>query len=142
MFNVKVFYRLLPGASSRDVFYYIKLTLQDPQTEFDIEVLHIGANDILSLESTVNTVSNSILHIANQCKPYGVREVSILSVTCTTLLNSDLINDVINALRNKFQSSGYHLSIITTLQGTSNLNRNLVVQVRETLHMLRLGSKK
>ena len=142
MFNAKVFYRLLPGASSRDVFYYIKLTLQDPQTEFDIEVLHIGANDILSLESTVKTVSNSILHIANQCKPYGVKEVSILSVTCTTLLNSDLINDVINALRNKFQSSGYHLSIITTLQGIANLNRNLVVQVRVTLHMLRLSSKK
>ena len=142
MFNAKVFYRLLPGASSRDVFYYIKLTLQDPQTEFDIEVLHIGANDILSLESTVKTVSNSILHIANQCKLYGVKEVSIPSVTCTTLLNSDLINDVINALRNKFQSSGYHLSIITTLQGIANLNRNLVVQVRVTLHMLRLGSKK
>ena len=54
----------------------------------------MGANDILNFGSTAETVSNSILHIANQCINYGAKEVSISSVTCTTLLNSDLINDV------------------------------------------------
>ena len=54
------------------------------------------------------TVSNSILHIANQCKNYGVKEASISSVTCTTLVNSDIINDVNNLLRNKCQTTGYH----------------------------------
>ena len=58
--------------------------------------------------STAETVSNSILHIANQCRNYGVKEVSISSVTCTTLLNSDLTNDVNNILRNKCRTSGYH----------------------------------
>ena len=58
----------------------------------------MGINDILNLGSTAETVSNSILHIANLCKNYGVKEVSISSVTCTTLLNSDLINYVNNAL--------------------------------------------
>ena len=68
----------------------------------------MGVNDILNLGSTAETVSNSILHIANQSKNYWVKEVSISSVTCTTLLNSDRINDVNNALQNKFQTSGYH----------------------------------
>ena len=45
--------------------------------DFDIVVLHIDINDILNLGSTGETVSNSILHIANQCKNYGVKEVSI-----------------------------------------------------------------
>ena len=53
----------------------------------------MGINDILSLGSTSETVSKSILHIANQCKNYGVKEVFILGVT----RNSDLINDVNNA---------------------------------------------
>ena len=68
----------------------------------------MGINGILDLRSTAETVSNSILHIANQCKNYGVKEVSISSVTCPILLNSDLINDANNALGNKFQTYGYH----------------------------------
>ena len=92
MFNAKVFYRLFPGATSRDFFHYIKPTLQDAQTNFDIAVLHMSVNDILNVGSTAETVSNSILHIANQCINYGAKEVSISSVTCLTLLNSDLIN--------------------------------------------------
>ena len=54
------------------------------------------------------TASNSNLHIANQCKNYGVKEASISRVTCMTLVNSDIINDVNNLLRNKCQTTGYH----------------------------------
>ena len=67
----------------------------------------MGVNDILNLGSTAETVSNIILHIANQCKNYEVKEVSILSIESTTLLNSDLINDVNNVLQNKCQTFGY-----------------------------------
>ena len=74
LFNAKAFYRFFPGATSRDIFHYIKPTLQNPQTDFDIAVLHKGINDILNLGSTAETVSNSILHIADQCKNYGVNE--------------------------------------------------------------------
>ena len=108
LFHAKVFYRFFPGATSRDFFHYIKPTLQDPQTNFDIAVLHMGVNDILNLGSTAETVSNSILHIANQYRNCRVKEVSISSITCATLLNSDLINDVNNTLRNKCQTSGFH----------------------------------
>ena len=86
--------------------------MQDPQTDFDIAVLHI-----LNLGSTTETVLNNISHIANQCKNYGVKEVSISTVTCTTLLNFDLINDLKNALRNKCQTSDNYFidnNIITT----------------------------
>ena len=62
-------------------------------------------NDILNLGSTAETISNSILHIANQCKNYGVKDVSVSSATCTTLHNSDLIDDVNNDLQNKSQTS-------------------------------------
>ena len=108
LFNAKVLYRFFPDATCRDFFHYIKPTLQDLQTDFDTAVLHVGINDILNLGSTADTVSKSILHIANQCKSYGVKEVSILAVTCTVLLNSDLINDVNKALRNKFQKYRYN----------------------------------
>ena len=112
MFNAKVFYRFFPSTTSRDFFHYIKPTLQDPQTDFYNAVLHKCINDILNLRSTAETVSNSILHIlhiANQCKNYGVKDVSVSSVTYTTLLNSDQIYDVNNALRNKCQMTGYHV---------------------------------
>ena len=67
-------------------FHYIKPTLQHPKTDFDIAVLHMGITDILYLGSTAETVSNSILHIANQRKNYGIKEVSTSSVTWTTQL--------------------------------------------------------
>ena len=79
-------------------FHYVKPTLQDSHTNFDIAVLHMGVNDILNLGSTADTISNSILHIANQCKNSGVKNIFSSSLTCITLLNSDLINNVNNAL--------------------------------------------
>ena len=69
LFKAKVFYRLFFGATSRDFFHYIKPTLQDPRTEWVL----------MNLGSTAVTVSNSILHIANQCNNYGVKKTSILS---------------------------------------------------------------
>ena len=36
----KFFYRFFPCATSKDFFHYIKPTLQDPQTNFNIAVLH------------------------------------------------------------------------------------------------------
>ena len=91
-----------------EISFITKSTLQDPQTDFDIAGLHMGINDILNLGSTAETVSNSILQITNQCRNYGVKEVSILSITYTTLVNSYLINDVNSAQRNKCQIYGYH----------------------------------
>ena len=48
LFNAKGFYRFFPGATSRDFFHYIKPTLQEPQTNLDIAVLHMGVNDTLN----------------------------------------------------------------------------------------------
>ena len=67
-FNAKVFYKFFPGTTSRGFFHYIKPTLQDRQTDFDIAVLHMGIihmgiNDILNLGSTEGSVSNSILQM-------------------------------------------------------------------------------
>ena len=93
-------------------FHYIKLTSQDPQTDFDIAVLHMGIN-ILNLVSTADGVSNSILHIANQCTNYGIKKVSISSATGSILLNSNLLNDVNNALRSKCHTSGYVIHLVT-----------------------------
>ena len=148
LFNAKHFYRFFLGATSRDFFHYIKSILQDPQTNFDIAVLHLSVNDILNLGSTAGKVSNSLLHIANQYRNYGVKEVSISSVTCTTLLNSDLINDVNNTLRNKYQTSGYHFihsNNITTeklwkdglnLNSGKGIIRNNFVQSLNSSHFL------
>ena len=94
-----------------EISFITKSTLQDPQTDFDIAVLHMGVNDILNLGSTAEAFSNIILHITNQCRNYGVKEVSILSITYTTLVNSYLINDVNSAQRNKCQIYGYHFIV-------------------------------
>ena len=58
----KYFYRFFGDATSRDFFHYIEPTLQDPHTNFDIAVLHMGINDILNLGSKAETVSN-VMHI-------------------------------------------------------------------------------
>ena len=115
LFNAEVSYRFFPGATSQDFIHYIKPTFQGPQADFDIGVLHIGISNILNLVSTAETVSNSILHRANQCKYYGVKKDSISSITCATLLNCDLINgyhfiDNNNIITEKLWKDGLHLT--------------------------------
>ena len=91
-----------------EIFFFF-ITLNQPcKTHRPISILQYYIWLLMNLRSTAETVSNSILHIANQHKDYGVKEVSISRVTCTALLNSNLINHVNNALRNKCQTSGDH----------------------------------
>ena len=106
LFQAKDYYWFFASPTSIDFFHYKKPILSDPQTNFDIAVLHVGIYGILKLGSTVETVSIDILHIVNQCKNYGVNRFSISSVTCTTLLNSDVMYDVNSALRIQCQITG------------------------------------
>ena len=73
-----------------------------------MEILQIGINGILNLGSAAKIILNSTLHKANQCRNCGVKDVIILSLTCSTLTNSELVNDVNNAIQNKCQTFAYH----------------------------------
>ena len=119
----KFFTNFCLGTTSWDFYHYIKLTLQDLQTDFDIAILHVSINDILNVESNAETISSSILQTDNQCRNYWVKDVFILSLTCSTLTKYELINNVNNAMRNKCETSGYIILLIIAMLQLRNFGR-------------------
>ena len=106
--NAKCFYKFFPGATSKDFYHYINPALQDPQVEYDVAILHMGINDLLNLGSSIETISNSVMNIASQCKTYGVKDVIVSSITFTTLLSTDLLQSVNEEIKKKCEENGYH----------------------------------
>ena len=92
--NAKCSYKFFSGATSRDFYHYIKPALLNPEQDYDVAILHMGVNDLLNLGSNAETVANSIINIANQCKTMGVADVIVSSITFTTLLPTDLLQCV------------------------------------------------
>ena len=106
--NAKCFYKFFPGATSRDFYHYIKPALQNPQIEYDVAILHMGINDLLNLDSNAETISNSIMNIASQCKTFGVKDVIVSSITFTTLLTIDFLQSVNEEIKKKCEENGYY----------------------------------
>ena len=108
LLNAKCFYKFFPGATSRDFYHYIKPALLNPEMEYNLAILHMGINDILNLNSNVETVANSIMNIASQCKTHGVKDVIVSSITFTSLLSIDFLESVNKEIKRKCEENGYY----------------------------------
>lgn len=108
LLNAKCFYKFFPGATSRDFYHYIKPALLNPEMEYNLAILHMGINDILNLDSNAETVANSIMNIASQCKTHGVKDVIVSSITFTSLLSIDFLQSVNEEIKRKCEENGYY----------------------------------
>ena len=104
----KAISKCFPCASSIDFIHYIKPTLQNSQNPFESTVLHMGVNDLLKRDSNIDTVTNSIMKIASECKTYRIKDMLISGLTINNRPHSDLINTMNNTLKLDCIKYGYH----------------------------------
>ena len=104
----KAISKCFPGTSSINFIHYIKPTLQNSQNPFESAILHMGVNDLLKRDSNIDAVTNNIMKIASECKPYGIKNIFISGLTINNRLHSDLINTMNHALKLDCIKYGYH----------------------------------
>ena len=106
---MKALSKCFPGASSNDFIHYIKPILQNPENPFETVILQMGVNDFLKWDSKIDVATNNIMDIANECKPYGIKNIFVSGLTINNRLHSDFINAVNNCLKLDWIKYGYNL---------------------------------
>ena len=101
----KILCKSFPGTTPKDFAHYLKLTLQG--NEFDTSILHMDINDILKLDSNIDTVSQNIIKVAKYCKKFGVKQIISSGLTLTTRLNANFIYQLNNSIKVLCQKHGY-----------------------------------
>ena len=86
----------------------MKPTLQNSENPFESAILHMGVIDLLKQDSNIDVVANNIMKVANECKTYGIKSISISGLTINNRLLSDLINTMNNALKLDCIKYSYH----------------------------------
>ena len=73
------------GATSKHSDHNIQPTLiKKKNVKADIDVLHMGTNDILNAEDDKDLIVESVIDITKECVLFGVKDVFVSSVTVNT----------------------------------------------------------
>ena len=105
-------FKYFPGATSKDLLYYVDTTLQD--NLFEVPVIHINVNsfhinDIFNNKNSLNTdhMLENINNIALTCNRYGIQEVLISGLLTTNRLAQDVTEEVNKLIKNMCNIEGY-----------------------------------
>ena len=85
--------RPFPGASTKQLQYYVMPTLTDDSP--NRIVLHAGCNDVGDRNSTPEDIAKKIQELAMLCRSYGVNEVFISSIICR---NNKALNEKVGRI--------------------------------------------
>ena len=74
----------------------------------DIVVLYMGTNDIFNPEDDKDLIAESVIDIAKECFPLGVKDAFASSVKVNTRCSSAFISAVNNILQDKCATHQFH----------------------------------
>ena len=97
-----------PGASSRQLLYYMAIHLEGIQV--DTFVIHIGINVLLnySNQSRIDSLMNNIICMVEKCCIYGVKNTFLSGIVFTTRVSLDILIQVDNMISNFCNTSGLY----------------------------------
>ena len=81
-----------PGGTSKELLYYVEPTLQNKR--FDNALLHVGVNDLVNDEDSVQNLLDNLKYIGLKCKSAGVKRVLISETVVNNKLTSAYITSV------------------------------------------------
>ena len=74
--------KCFPGATSKDLNYYVIPTLQN--NSYDQVLIHVGINDLLNSDKPDHqSLSQNIMSVIQKCKDSGIAEIIISSLVVT-----------------------------------------------------------
>ena len=97
----KARFKYFPGVLSRDILYYVILTLD--KSAFDVAIIKVGINDLLNCEGDIdqfNNILQNIEHIVYKCRQYSVKNTFLSGLTITNRLPEQLIKKFNMSIRN------------------------------------------
>ena len=94
--NGRVRFKYFPGATSKELLHFIDATLEE--SNFEVAVIHMGVNDLMNSNNSVDKLLKNIYSMAEKCKNNGVKKVFILSIVKNNRI--PLPRKLISLLRN------------------------------------------
>ena len=76
--NGRARFKYFPGATSKELLHYIDATLEE--SNFEVAVIHVGVNDLMNSNNSVDKLLKNIYSMAEKCKNNGVKKVFISGI--------------------------------------------------------------
>ena len=90
--NGRARFKYFHGATSKELLHYIDATLEE--SNFELAVIHVGVNDILNSNNSVDRLLKIIHSMAEKCKSSVVKKVFISGIVKNNRVNDFTIQEV------------------------------------------------
>ena len=107
--NGRARFKYFPGATSKELPHYIDATLEE--SNFEVAVIHVGVNDLLNSNNSVDKLLKNIYSIAEKCKSCGVKKVLISGIMKNNRINDFIIQEVNRKIYDDCQKGDYSFII-------------------------------
>ena len=98
--------KCFPGATSKDLNYYVIPTLEN--NSYDQVLIHVGINDLLNSDKPDHqSLLQNIMSVIQKCKDSGIAEIIISSLVVTEKINVRVIIEANESLRNFCRQNGF-----------------------------------
>ena len=71
-------FKYFPGATFKELLHYIDATLEEGN--FEVAVIHVGINDLMNSNNSVDKLLKNIYNMAEKCKNNCIKNVFILDI--------------------------------------------------------------
>ena len=90
--NGRARFKYFPGATSKELLRYIDVTLEE--SSFEVAVIHVGVNDLMNSNNSVDKLFKNIYSMAEKCKNNGVKKVFISGIMKNNRINDFITQEV------------------------------------------------
>ena len=87
--NGRARFKYFRGATSKELLHYIDATLKH-ERNFEVAVIHVGVNDLMNSNDSVDKLLKDIYSMGEKCKSSGVKKVFISGI-----VKNNRINDLV-----------------------------------------------
>ena len=129
--NGRVRFKYFPGATSKELLHFIDATLEE--SNFEVAVIHMGVNDLMNSNNSVDKLLKNIYSMAEKCKNNGVMKVFISGILKNNRINDFITQEVNRKIYDDCQKEDYSF-IINDGIGSNDL-------FKDGLHLLDSGKQ-
>ena len=101
--------KYFPGVTSKELLHYIDATLEE--INFEVAVIHVGVNNLLNSNNSVDKLLKNIYNMAEKCKSSGVKKVFISGIVKNNRINDFIIQEVNRKIHDDCQKEDYRFNI-------------------------------
>ena len=107
--NGRARFKYFPGATSKELLHYIDATLEE--SNFEVAVIHVGVNDLMNSNDSVDKLLKDIYSMGEKCKSSGVKKVFISGIVKNDRINDFIIQEVNRKIHDDCQKENHSFII-------------------------------